>query len=152
MDSKILLHRWEQSRAAFRKLAEAIPAGKEGFRPTPETMSLVELVLHVASAEKTAVDALTVTPGQWHWDTGLDAKHYPTIDKALAALDHQTEETRRYLAGLTDDDLASKVKAPWAETTVEDLFYEWIIHEVHHRGNLITTLRLAGIKPPSVYA
>lgn len=152
MDSKTLLHRWEQSRAAFRKLAEGIPPGKEGFRPTPETMSLVELVLHVASAEKTAVDALTVTPGQWNWETDLDPKNYPTIDKALAALDRQTEATRRYLAGLADDDLATAVKAPWAEVTVEGLFYDWIIHEVHHRGNLITVLRSAGIKPPSVYA
>ncbi|HEY3313696.1 MAG TPA: DinB family protein [Bacillota bacterium] len=151
MDSKILLHRWEQSRAAFRKLAEGIPPGKEGFRPTPETMSLVELVLHVASAEKTAVDALTVMPGQWKWETGLDAKHYPTIDQALDALDRQSGETRKYLAALSDDDVASRVRTPWAETTIEDLFYDWIIHEVHHRGNLITTLRLAGVKPASVY-
>lgn len=151
MNTKVLLERWEASRGALRKVAEGIPPGKESFRPAPETMTLGELVLHVASAEKTLVDALTVTPGKWEWKTGIDLEHYPKVKDILGVVDRQTEVTRKYLEGLKDADLAARVKTPWSEPTLDDLWHEWIFHEVHHRGNLVTGLRVAGVAPPNIW-
>ncbi len=152
MSQKDVLRRWEESRQGLRKLAEGIPEGKEGFRPAPETMSLGELVLHCVSAEKTAVDALTGAAPKWEWNQGLDLAHYPTKKDILGALDRQTAATKRYLEGLSDADLAKKVKLPWgAEMTLDDFWHEWMFHEVHHRGNLVTGLRVAGVTPPNIW-
>ncbi len=151
-EAKDLLRRWEETRKATRALAAGIPAGKESHRPAPEVMPLGAMVLHVASAEKTGRDAQTVTPGTWEWKTGIDLEHYPKIADILAVLDRETETTRKFLAGLSDKDLAAKLKLPWgSESTVEDFWLDWILHEVHHRGGLIVGLRVAGVTPPNIW-
>ncbi len=152
MGAKQLLGHWEANRAKTRKIGAAIPAGREGFRPAPETMALGEQILHVASAERTAREALTGRSAKWEFNLGVDLAHYPTIEQILAVLDQETQATRRYLAGLTDQDLAAKVDLPWGEEmTLGDLWYEWVFHEIHHRGSLVTGLRVAGVTPPSVW-
>ncbi len=151
MTSKELLHEWEQCRAGLRKLAEAIPPGKESLAPVPGAMSLGDHVLHIASSDKTAADALTTTPGKWDWDTGLDTKRYPKLQDILTVLDEQSARIRAYLSSLTDAALASKIKTPWGETTVELFFFSWITHEAHHRGSLVTSLRVAGVTPPNIW-
>jgi uncharacterized damage-inducible protein DinB len=152
MKDQDLRRRWERSREALRAIAAGIPPGQEDFRPAPGTMSLGEHALHAASAERTARQALTTTPGQWEWQIGIDLKHYPEIDSILAVLDAETELTRAYMGNLGPPDLARLVKTPWgAEITIEDLWYEWILHEVHHRGNLVTSLRVLGVTPPSIW-
>lgn len=151
-EAKVLIRRWETSRKALRAIAAGIPAGKEGSRPAPEVMPLGEQVLHVISAEKAARDALTVTPGKWEWNTGIDLEHYPTMKDILGVLDRETEATGRYLGGLSDEDLAAPLKLPWGETTVGGLWMSWIFHEVHHRGGLAVSLRVAGVVPPNIWS
>jgi uncharacterized damage-inducible protein DinB len=151
MDAKTLVRRWESARTATRRLAEAVPPGKEDFRPAEGTMSVAEMLLHLVSCEKTAIAALTTTPGVWEWNTGVDVEHYPEIGGIVEVMDRQTEAARSYLSGLTEADLAGTVKAPWGEFSVDDFWYEWILHEVHHRGSIITALRMMGIAPPNLY-
>ena len=152
MEVTTLVRRWEDVRAATRKLAEAIPPGKESFRPAEGAMPLGEHILHVVSGEKTVVDAHTTTPGVWEWKLGVDIEHYPTVRDILQVLDEQTERTRDYFSSLCDADLTTKVKLPWGdEWTLDELWHVWLIHEAHHRGNVITTLRVAGVEPPAIY-
>ncbi|MCL6580023.1 MAG: DinB family protein [Firmicutes bacterium] len=152
MDVRKLTVVWEQERAMTRKLAAAIPAGKEKFQAAPGAMAAGLLVLHCLSAEKTAVEALGGTDGRWEWDQGLDLEHYPTVESILEVLDERTEATRRYFAGLSDADLGREVRLPWGEVwTLEEFWVKWMTHEAYHRGNLLTTLRVMGVEPPNIW-
>jgi uncharacterized damage-inducible protein DinB len=147
-----LVRIWEERRANLRKLAEGIPEGREGYAIAPGLMSLGGHVLHILSAEKTAVDALTVTPGKWVWETGIDPVHYPSRQDIFAALERQSAETRKYLQSLSDARLAEQIKLPWGgEMTVEVFWVHWMTHDAHHCGSLVATMRAGGIEPPNIW-
>ena len=143
---------WEDRRTVLRKLAEGLPDGREGYAPVPEAMSLAGHILHVVSAEKTAVDALTVTPGKWEWHTGIDPTHFPQREDILSAMDRQSAVTRAYLDGLTPEKLAAKVKLPWgSEPTVEVFWVQWLTHDAHHCGSVVAGMRAGGMVPPNIW-
>jgi len=152
VNARELLGIWEGRQAALRKLAEGIPEGQEGCRAAPGTMSLAEQVLHVISSEKTLRDVLTVTPGKWEWQTGIDAEHYPKRGDLLEVMDRESAETRNYLGSLTDGDLKTTVKPPWGgENTLEVMWVEWFTHDAHHCGSIVSTMRAGGIEPPNIW-
>lgn len=152
MNVSELRNLWEGRRANLRKLAEGIPEGKEGCRAAPGVMSLADHVLHVLSAEKTAIDALMVTPGVWEWRTGIDSASYPKREDILSVLDARTAKGREYFDKLTDDKLAEKVKLPWGdEPTLEAFWVQWFMHDAHHAGSIVATMRAEGIEPPNIW-
>ena len=143
---------WEERRAILRKLAESIPEGKESFAVAPGVMSLAGHILHVLSAEKTALDALTVTPGKWDFKTEINPENYPRREDVLRVLDEQTVRAREYFDALTEEKMAEMVKLPWnKEYTIEVLWLEWMVHDAHHCGSFLTTMRAAGLKPPNIW-
>jgi len=143
---------WERRRATLRRLIEGIPEGHEAICAAPGAMPLVDHALHILSSEKTAVDALTVTPGQWQWETGIDSKHYPTQEAALRVLEEQTARTAEYFANLTPEKMVETIKLPWGEEpTVEAFWVGWLTHDAHHCGSMIATMRAGGIEPPGVW-
>lgn len=143
---------WEGRRASLRKLAEGVPEGREDCRAAPGVMSIGDHILHVLSAEKTAIDALTTTPGVWEWRTGIDSSTYPKREDILAILDKQTARGREYFDKLTDVQLADKVKLPWGdEPTLEGFWVQWFTHDSHHAGSIVATMRAEGIEPPNIW-
>ncbi|MDQ7793761.1 MAG: DinB family protein [bacterium] len=143
---------WEDRRAGLRKLAEAVPEGCEDQRAGPGTFSITAHILHLLSAEKTALDALTVTPGKWEWRTGIDSEHYPRRGDVLAILDEQTARARNYFGALTEEQMAATVKLPWGvEPTIEVLWVMWLTHDAHHCGSIVASMRAGGIEPPEIW-
>ncbi len=143
---------WEGRRASLRKLAEGVPEGREDCRAAPGVMSLADHILHVLSAEKTAIDALTTTTGVWEWQTGIDSAAYPERKDILSILDAQTARGREYFAKLTDEELAARVKLPWGdEPSLEGFWVQWFMHDSHHVGSIVATMRAGGIEPPNLW-
>lgn len=148
----ILMERWDTARQATLKVARAVPPGRESFRPDPAAMSLGEIVLHILSTERTVYDALSRPSGRWEWQKGFTPDRYPHIDGILEELAKQTALTRVYLLGLGDAELETHLDLPWGvRMTLDHLWYDFIVHEIYHRGNLVTTLRAAGVTPPNTW-
>jgi uncharacterized damage-inducible protein DinB len=86
--------------------------------------------------------------------TGKDAK-YPdkpdagTIRQRLAA---NNAEFERFVANLTNDDLARKFRVPWfkRDFTVEDGLLQTIVHSTEHRADLCGAMTRAGLKTPPI--
>jgi len=143
---------WQDRRDTMRKLAGGLAEGNEQCRAAPGTMSVAEHILHALSAEKTAIDAITVTPGKWEWHTGIDAEHYPGLTGLRAAIDKQSAAAAEYFAGLSEDALAARVKLPWGpEPSVEVFWVQWFEHDAHHSGSAVSSLRACGIQPPNIW-
>jgi uncharacterized damage-inducible protein DinB len=86
--------------------------------------------------------------------TGKDAK-YPdkpdarTIRQRLAA---NNAEFERFVADLTNADLARTFRVPWfkRDFTVEDGLLQTIVHSTEHRADLCGAITRAGLKTPPI--
>lgn len=131
------------------------PAGRLDWRPHPRARSLGELLLHLARI-----------PG---WVGGmLDADSHdlarreaaqavPPREEILALFDANRARARSAIAGRSDDALA----APWRlERSGEVLgvlprrqvLRVFLLdHLIHHRGQLVTYLRMLDVPVPALY-
>lgn len=143
---------WQERRDSLRKIADGLNEAELGARASPGTMSVAEHILHVLSAEKTAIEAFTTTPGIWEWRTGIDAQSYPGKAGVVAAIEQQSAKAKQYFAGLTEDKLAERVRLPWgSEPTLEGFWVQWFLHEAHHCGSAVSALRACGTQPPEIW-
>ncbi len=128
------------------QLAEAIPAEKYAWRPTPEVRSVSEVFIHVATAngflsERAA--GIERPPG-----LGREAETEIT-DKAevIAILKTSQEHVRRALAR-RDGDFQQEVDFFWGPAPVRDVFLQMAAHSHEHLGQMIAYARMMGVTPP----
>jgi hypothetical protein len=127
--------------------AEAMPADKYGFKPTPEQMTFAEIIAHEAESNETLCAALggsTATPTES--TVGASAAK----DQLVARIRQSFETCRGIVARLTEGELADSVpffggrKATKARVAVA-LVQDW----ADHYAQAAMYLRLNGILPPS---
>ena len=142
--------RTQLANVRMRTLAvlDAMPAGRFEFQPWPGSMSFGDQLRHIASAERTLIQALR--EGNWVWDQGINRESHPDPASVRALLEQTSQELQHLLSGLTEARLAEPVSVPWspAQWTPAGIIVEWIAHESHHTGQLYLHLRLCGITPP----
>lgn len=150
------LEAWREARAGLIREAENIPASKYGFRPTPETRSVAELLRHILEVAMMMVGELS------RKDTDLHRAPWPEL-LALHTGSLSKATTRPRILALLRSQLASGEKAfrragekemKRAITRFDGLKgtkLEWlhhgIAHEEYHRGQLALYARLIGKEP-----
>jgi uncharacterized damage-inducible protein DinB len=141
-------------------VARDIPEEHYGFRPTPESRSVAEILAHVAlltsaTYQAHAVDKLTTY-------VGIDysaiirrrqeqERQLTTKAQIVDALERSGEAWASYLETLSEEDLAHEFGfPPGAQPPVKTRF-EIVLslkeHEMHHRAQLMLIERLIGIVP-----
>jgi uncharacterized damage-inducible protein DinB len=129
-----------------RKLVEQFPDNKLSVRPISEIRSAAEIVGHMYQS---MVDIMSGVA------TGQVVDHTPPVfstkQELLNWMDGQVAEFYATFDKITDEQLASKVKA-WGEEFVgwEMLGFVYDEHW-HHRGQLTVYLRLCGVAPIMIY-
>lgn len=152
--------------AAFRTvrkntivIAEEIGEEHYGFRPTPETRTVAETLLHMALITRVpyqihAVDHLFDLSKFNFWEffgelLVMEKKPH-TKAQVLALLNEEGERFASWLDTLNDEFLAEIVVMPEAMGTQKTRF-EMLLgpkeHEMHHRAQLMVVERLLGITP-----
>lgn len=128
------------------QLAEAIPAEKYAWRPTPEVRSVSEVFIHVALANGfLSQRAAGIEP-----PAGLGRESEAEItEKAevIAILKTSQEHVRRALVR-RDGDFQEEVDFFWGPAPVRDVFLQMAAHSHEHLGQMIAYTRMLGVVPP----
>ena len=147
---------WRTVRNNTIQIAEEIPADKYDFRATGDTMSVAEILAHMATntlwgikvniAEKK--DAVTMQDfGEFAGIAGAAAKALDNKDAIIAALKANGEALARGLESLSDETLGENVTLPGGSKTRFEMLLGLKEHEMHHRGQLMVLQRLMGLVP-----
>ena len=128
------------------QLAEAVPAEKYAWRPTPEVRSVSEVFVHVAVANGFLSNkAAGIEP-----PAGLDrdAEARVTGKAEVMSLLKASQELVRRAVAERGGDFESQVDFFWGPAPVRDVFLQMAAHSHEHLGQMIAYARMAGVAPP----
>jgi len=131
----------------FIRLAEAIPAEKYAWRPTPDVRSFAEAFLHVSSANYNLYKLVGTLP-----PTGVDIKglEKSTTDKAkvVATLKDSFAHAKKAITSMPDADLEKKMDWFGGTNTERGALLFIVRHGAEHLGQSIAYARFVGVVPP----
>ena len=152
--------------AAFRtvrdntvKIAEEIPDEKYDFRATPETMTIQQLLTHIAVSSgfqhhihtNKVTDMKTVNFGELMQNFRAEEAKPRTKAELIAFLKDEGAKFASYLESLPEPFLAETVTMPPHLQPPTKSRFEMLLgakeHEMHHRGQLMLLQRLLGQVP-----
>jgi uncharacterized damage-inducible protein DinB len=128
-------------------LAEATPAEKFSFRPTPGVRSMSEVYMHIAIAN---FGLLNITGPKLPADLKSPGMEKTVTAKAEVVdwLKRSLEAVKTAHAAAKPADLRRAVKVNKRDATVDGMYLRIIVHANEHMGQLIAYARMAGVVPP----
>ena len=126
-------------------VAEAMPADKYGYKPTPEISSFGDQLVHVAGVTQRFIDTAK--------GTKTEAAHHGAMTKpeVIALLKKTFQTAQDMINQLTDAQLGEPMKFPFGDRTVtRATFWQGPLFQIrNHYGQLVVYLRMNGIVPPA---
>ena len=141
-------------------VAEEIPETQYGYRAAPETRSVAEMLVHIASApglqqrihgaeRRTTLEGFDFA--SFIGKMIENEKEARSKAQIIALLRENGDSFASFLDGLTDDFLGQRVAMPTGMTPESKTRFEMILgvkeHEMHHRAQLMLIERMLGIVP-----
>ena len=141
-------------------IAEEIPEQHYGFRAAPETRTVAQTLVHIASAPRLAeqihfIERRTTLDGFdfFGFMGPLIAEEQVARSKAeiVGMLRANGDKFAQLLEGSSEDFLSQRITYPQGMTPPSKSRFEMLLsakeHEMHHRGQLMLVERLLGIVP-----
>lgn len=154
--SKDMAESWRTVRKNTIQVAEEIPADQYDFKGAPDTMSVKELLAHLATAPHWA-QAIHVTEkktavtmedfGGYLKDATTASAALTSKDAIIGALRAHGETFATQLEGMSDAYLGERVELPMGSKTRFEMLLSVKEHEMHHRAQLFLIQRMIGIVP-----
>jgi uncharacterized damage-inducible protein DinB len=137
---------WEHVSSQLIALAEATPAANFAWRPAEGVRSTSEVYMHLVVANFYMLDlAGQKAPAGFNRDT---AKKITSKAEVVDWLKRSLDAVKKAHAAVTPADLARKVNASGADTTVGNVYLRVIVHNNEHMGQLVAYARMTGVVPP----
>jgi len=154
--SKELAESFRTVRKNTIQVAEDIPEEKYSYRAAPDTMSVAEILAHLATIphwaqqcffneKKTNVSMEDF--GRWMGELGAKGKALTTKAQIVEALKTNGEMFAQQLETLTEAELAQSIGAPNGSKSQFEMLLGVKEHEMHHRAQLFLIERMVGIVP-----
>ena len=138
-------------------IAEDIPEKDYGYRPTPDSRSVAETLVHVGSLSRADqyLHGEGRLPSLEGFDFGtfiersaIEEKRPRSKDQIVSLLHTEGLEWSRWVESLPESLLAERVRMPGgASKTRFEMLLGTKEHEMHHRAQLTVSQRLLGIVP-----
>ena len=129
------------------RLADAIPADKYTWRPSPDTRSFAEVFLHISAANYNLYKLVGTPP-----PSSVDVKNLEksTTDKAkiTATLKDSFAHAKQALRSMSDADLEKSMDWFGGKNTERGILLFIVRHTAEHLGQSIAYARVVGIVPP----
>ncbi len=134
-----------------RRVIEAVPADKTGWKPDPRSMGALELASHIASSDCAFMSGIANGKFDFAADGTVPASVKTPAD-LLKWYDETFVKASARLAATKADDLARMIDFHGVWTMPAVAFAGFMLsHAIHHRGQLSAYLRPMGAKVPSIY-
>lgn len=133
---------WYNHRKVLLALLDTVRDEHLQYKPWEKAMSLSGLVLHINGAM--SMFANTVKNGEF--TPPAAPKPFESIEELKAIVHADTEATKAVLEGLPDEQLEGIVEFKGLKMPGIALLENGKDHEIHHKGQLFTYLRLLGIE------
>lgn len=131
----------------FLALANALPADKLTWRPSPDSRSFAEVFLHAAGERYGILKLMGAAAPE-----GFDAKTFEksTTDRAqiVDELNKSWEFTRKTINGMTNADFAKLLPKLGPQANAGDVIYILVADAHEHLGQSVAYARVNGIVPP----
>ena len=131
----------------FTRLAEAIPAEKYSWRPSPDARSFAEVFLHVSAANYNLYKLVGTPP-----PAGLDIKELEksTTDKTkvVSTLKESFAHAKKAITAMSDADLEKSMDWFGGKNTQRGILLFIVRHAAEHLGQSIAYARFVNITPP----
>jgi len=126
-------------------LADAVPADKYSWAPTPEVRDVAAVYIHLAQSNHQLLQTLGVEPpaGTADMETAITDK-----DGVIAALGASFAAVKHAVEGLSDDDLDTMVTLFGREWSKRQVLMLIAGHCHEHLGQSIAYARSVGVVPP----
>jgi len=150
-----LLAQLERESAGTRKALQAVPEGRDDWKPHPKSMSLGTLAALVASMPSWV--AMIVDGAELDLASGEGGQKPVTSNRELLQIhDTAMDSARKSLSSATDDQLMKSWRLLDGEKVLDDrprhlILADTISHLAHHRGQLTVYLRLNDRPVPAIY-
>ncbi|HXY49545.1 MAG TPA: DinB family protein [Terriglobales bacterium] len=129
------------------RLADAIPAEKYTWRPSPDVRSFAEVFLHISAANYNLYKLVGTPP-----PAGLDVKDLEksTTDKAkvVATLKDSYAHAQRAIRAMPDTDLDKSLDWFGGKNSERGVLLFIVRHGAEHLGQSIAYARFIGVVPP----
>ena len=138
------------------QVAEDIPEDKYSYRAAPDTMSVGEMLAHLAATPHWAQQCFFVENktnvtmddfGRWMGELSGKGKALASKAAIIDALKNDGEAFAKQLEGMTEAQLAQSITAPNATKSAFEMLIGIKEHEMHHRAQLFLMERMIGIVP-----
>jgi uncharacterized damage-inducible protein DinB len=154
--AKEMAESWRTVRKNTIQVAEDIPEEKYTFRAAADTMSIAEMLAHLAATTHWAVQSNFVEKktsvtmedfGRWMGEVNKLSAGMTTKAAIVDALKTRGESFATHLAAMTDAQLGESVTLPNGSKSRFEILLGVKEHEMHHRAQLFLMERMVGIVP-----
>ena len=129
------------------RLAQAIPADKFAWRPSPDVRSFAEVFLHTSAANYNLYKLVGTPP-----PSGIDVKNLEKSttdkDKVIATLKDSFSHAKIAIKAMPDADLDKSLDWFGGKNTERGILLFIVRHAAEHLGQSIAYARFAGVVPP----
>ena len=131
----------------FTRLADAIPADKYTWRPSPDARSFAEVFLHVSAANFNLYKLVGTPPPAGFDVRGLE---HSTTDKAkvISILKDSFAHAKDAIKAMPDADLEKSMEWFGGRNTERGILLFIVRHSAEHLGQSIAYARSIGVVPP----